>query len=199
MVRPTGSSYPRGGSERTPHDNEPRRYGQGRKELCAQPTIEKAQGFVVIQGENHRLGQGADHRRHLGDISQFHAERGSDGTEQAERNRLDAAAIEQAHLPAPSSRFPLKYAHQTCLPDAANAVQEHDERSCGIEQRGKPRQLALPPAETVSVRALETVLDGTHTASQSIEIERVIEDFDFSSRSHPSLMPGEPTRPRLTV
>jgi hypothetical protein len=42
--------------------------------------------------------------------------------------RLAALAeFEQAHLPAPSSRFSLKYADQTCLPDATNAVQEHDD------------------------------------------------------------------------
>ncbi len=110
-----------------------------------------------------------------------------------------AAAIVQAHLPAPGSRFSLKYAHQACLPDAANAMQEHDERSCGIEQRGKPRQLALPPPETVSVRALETVLYSTHTGLQFFEIDRVINDSDFSSRSHPSLMLARRTCPKLTV
>jgi hypothetical protein len=78
-------------------------------------------------------------------------------------------------------------------------MQEHDERSGGIEQRGKPRQLALPPAETVSMRALKTLLDGAHTPSQPIEIRSIINGFDFSSRSHPSLMLAGPTRPKLTV
>ena len=199
MVRPTGSSDPRGGREGAPDNNEPRRHGQGRAGiLCAT----NHPGGAGLRSCPRRKPQARlrhrpqpPPRKHFSIPCRARFRWRPKGR----ANRLDAAAIQQAYMPAPSGRFPLKYANQTCLADATNAMQEDDERSCGIEQRGKPRQLALPPAETFSVRALKTVLDGAHTASQSIETQRVIDDFDFSSRSHPSLMLAGPTRPKLTV
>ena len=121
---------------------------EGRHERLAQPRIERPDELVPIEREDDALPERREPRDRAVDVRQHLAGGRGKPAEEAADRRLDRATVQQ-HGDGPTlARLDQERLEQPRLADAADAVDEHDQRLDVVEHLAEDEPLGVAPDET---------------------------------------------------